>query len=295
MNEYCLTCTSTADLSKEYYKKRDIRYTCFHFTIDGEEYLDDMGGSMPAEELYMRMNNGSVARTSQVTIGEFENFFGEILDSGRDILHLSLSSGISGEYNSACAAAGYLKEKYPERKLYVVDSLAASSGFGLIMDTLADKRDEGAGIEELKEWITLHRLNMQHWFFPTNIRFLVMGGRVSRAAGAIANILNIYPLLNVDFRGALIAREKIRGKTKIMKRIIEKMKTHGACGPCYSRKCFISNSMCPEDAGEMAAMIEREFEEMRGQVSIYPIGATIGCHTGPGTVAVFFWGDKRTD
>lgn len=137
MAEYCISCCSTADLTKEYFDKRGIRYVCFHYELGGTDYLDDLGQTMPPAELYRRMLAGEDVKTSQVSIGEYADFFRKIFDEGKDILHLTLSSGISGSYNSACIAAEQVREEYPNRKIYVVDSLAASSGYGLFSHTHA--------------------------------------------------------------------------------------------------------------------------------------------------------------
>lgn len=295
MSEYILSCCSTADLSQEHFDKRDIRYACFHFELDGKEYLDDLGVSLPLETMYRKMAEGAPTKTSQVSIGEYEELFESILKTGKDVLHLCLSSGISGTYNSACAARDELMEKYPDRKLYIVDSLAASSGFGLLMETLADMRDSGMGIDELHDWVEENKLKLQHWFFSTDLTFYIRGGRISKTSGFIGSVLNICPLLNVNYEGRLIPREKIRTKKKVITRIVEQMETHAQNGLDYSGKCYISQSACIEDAKAVAALIEERFPKLNGKVEIFSIGATIGSHTGPGTVALFFWGDKRVD
>ncbi len=293
MTNYYLSCSSTADLSKERFEQRDIHYICFHFELAGKEYLDDMGGSVPPETLYRRMSEGADTKTSQITIGEYEEYFEAMLQSGKDILHLTLSSGISGTYNSACVARDSLAEKYPDRKIYVVDSLAASSGYGLLMETLADMRDSGMELDALHDWAEENKLRLQHWFFSTDLTFYIKGGRISKASGFIGTVLSICPLLNVNFEGRLIPREKIRTKKKVIERIVEQMEENAQDGTDYAGKCFISQSACMEDAQAVTARIEERFPKLRGKVEIYPIGATIGSHTGPGTVALFFWGKRR--
>lgn len=295
MSDYILSCSSTVDLTGKQMEERDLRYVCFHFSLDGEEHADDMGKSISTEEMYRRMCDGAEAKTSQVTINEYLEFFEKLLQEGKNILHVEFSSGLSGSFNSAHLAIEELKEKYTDRKIYLVDSLAASSGYGLIMETLADMRDKGDSIEELYKWIEENKLRMQHWFFSTDLTFYIKGGRVSKTAGTVGNILNICPLLNVDNLGKLRQREKIRGKKKVIQRIVEMMEAHAEDGPDYSGKCYICNSMCIDDAKAVAAMVEEKFPKLQGKVEIYPIGATIGSHTGPGTVALFFWGDERLD
>ncbi len=293
MGDYILSCCSTADLSKEHFHKRDIQYVCFYFTLGDREYMDDLGESVPPAELYRRMVAGEDTKTSQVSVAEYEALFEKNLKQGKDILHVTLSTGISGTYNSACVARENLSERYPDRKIYVVDSLGASSGYGLIMETLADLRDAGMGIDELHQWIESHKLELHHWFFSTDLTFYIRGGRISRTAGFIGSVMGICPLLNMDNEGKLIPREKIRTKKKVIRRIVDKMEENARDGRDYSGKCFLSQSECMEDAREVAALVEERFPKLDGKVQIFPIGATIGSHTGPGTIALFFWGGER--
>lgn len=295
MAEYCISCCSTADLTKEYFDKRGIRYVCFHYELGGTDYLDDLGQTMPPAELYRRMLAGEDVKTSQVSIGEYADFFRKIFDEGKDILHLTLSSGISGSYNSACIAAEQVREEYPNRKIYVVDSLAASSGYGLLVDTLADRKDAGESIDELYAWVCENKKKLQHWFFTSDLTFFIRGGRVSKAAGFFGGMLGICPLLNVDYEGHLTAREKVRTKKKVIQRIVQKMEENAEGGLAYSGKCYICQSECMDDAKAVAMLVESRFLNLNGKVEIYPIGATIGSHTGPGTVALFFWGKERVD
>lgn len=293
MIDYYLSCCSTVDLSPERMQKRELRYVCFKYILDGVEYPDDMGVTMPSEELFRRMSNGAETKTSQVSVEEYITHFEMMLKNGKDILHVTLSTGLTGTFNSACIAREELKEKYPERKIYIVDSLGASSGYGLIMETLADMRDAGKSIDELYDWVEANKLRMHHWFFSTDLSFYVRGGRISRTAGMVGSMLNICPLLNMDKSGHLAPREKLRGKRRVIKRIVEQMAIHAEQGLNYNRKCFICHSLCMEDAQTVAAMVEEQFPNLHGKVEIFPIGTTIGSHTGPGTMALFFWGDER--
>ncbi|HAQ52772.1 MAG TPA: DegV family protein [Lachnospiraceae bacterium] len=295
MSNYILSCCSTADLSKEHFEKIDVRYICFHYQLDGVDYLDDLGQTMDFDEFYKRMANGADTKTSQINADEFIDYFRPMLEDGKDILHVSLSSGISGVVNSANIARDVLSEEYPDRKIYIVDSLGASSGYGLIMQTLSELRDEGKSIDEVYEWVNEHRLNMNHWFFSTDLTFYIKGGRVSKTSGTIGQFLNICPLLNMDNLGRLIPRYKIRTKKKVYKATVDKMEELAEGGLDYSGKCYISMSACMDDAKEVARQIEERFPKLDGKVVINDIGTTIGSHTGPGTVAVFFWGAKRED
>ncbi|MGN1002030.1 MAG: DegV family protein [Oscillospiraceae bacterium] len=293
MSDFVLSCCSTADLSKEHFERRDISYICFRYSLNGVDYPDDLGQSISFPDFYKAMAEGAETSTSQVNINEYLNYFTKFLEKGQDVLHLCLSSGISGSYNSAVSAALIAKERFPERKLYVVDSLAASSGFGLLMDTLADKRDEGMDIDQLHDWAEENKLRVHHWFFSTDLTFYVKGGRISKAAGIFGGMLNICPLLNVDNQGRLIPRAKVRTKKRVIQEIVERMAECADDGENYSGKVYMCHSACYEDARAVADLVEARFPHISGKVLINDIGTTIGSHTGPGTVALFFFGKKR--
>lgn len=293
MSDYILSCCSTADLSAEHFAARDIHYVCFHFSMDGQQYADDLGKSIPFEEFYKRMADGADTKTSQVNTQEFIEYFTPFLEKGQDIVHVSLSTGLSGAYNSACVAAEQLGEQYPERKIYIVDSRGASSGYGLLMDKLADLRDSGMDAASLYEWAQAHKLELHHWFFSTDLTFYVKGGRISKASGMVGTVLGICPLLNMDNLGRLIPRAKIRPKKKVIEEIVKRMEEHAQGGRDYAGKCYISQSACLEEARAVAALVEERFPHLNGRVEINYVGTTIGSHTGPGTVALFFWGDER--
>ena len=295
MSSYVISCCSTADLTEEHFSKREISYICFHYKLNDTEYADDLGKSMPFDQFYAAMAAGASTKTSQVNADEFEAYFEAFLQDGKDILHVCLSSGISGVLNSAMIAKADLEERYPERKILIVDSLGASSGYGLLMDRLADLRDEGKPLEEVYDFAMKNRLKVHHWFFSTDLTFYVKGGRISKVAGVFGGLLDICPLLNMDNLGRLIPRSKIRGKKRVMKEIVARMEEHAQGGLDYSGKCYISQSACYDDARAVADEIEKKFPKLNGKVEIYSVGTTIGSHTGPGTVALFFWGDERKD
>ena len=295
MAGYVLSCCSTADLSEEHFNSRGIQYICFHYSLNGESYPDDLGKSIPFPDFYKAMADGAETKTSQINADEYREYFEGFLKQGKDILHVTLSSGISGTINSALIARDMLADKYPDRKIIVEDSLAASSGYGLLMDKLADLRDDGMEIDELHQWLVDNRLRVHHWFFSTDLTFYVKGGRISKASGFFGGVLNICPLLNMDNNGKLIPRYKIRTKKKVIRAIVDKMEEYAEGGLDYCGKCYISQSDCYEDAREVADLVEARFPKLDGKVEIYSIGTTIGSHTGPGTVALFFWGSERTN
>ncbi len=295
MFDYCITCCSTADMPPEYFKKRDIPFACFHFQMDGKDYCDDLGKSISFDEFYKRIADGAMPTTSQVSVGEYVALFEPILKNGQDILHLSLSSGISGSINSARLAQGKLLEAYPKRKIIVVDSLAASSGYGMLVDTAWEMRASGASIDDVCHWLKENKLNLHHWFFSTDLQHYKRGGRISATSATVGTILSICPLMNMNSSGELKVRKKVQGKKHVMQEIVRMMTQHARNGSEYNGKCFISNSACYNDAEMVAGLIKERFHNINGEILINSVGTVIGSHTGPGTVALFFWGDKRED
>lgn len=293
MSNFVLSGCSTADLSAEHFAARDIQVVNFHYMLGGKQLVDDMGQSMPFEQFYQAMVDGADTATSQVNMDEYEAYFEKFLKEGKDVLHVCLSSGISGTFNSARLAKESLQEKYPDRKLYVIDSLGAASGFGLMLDQLADLRDAGMSIDDCAAWAEEHKLELHHWFFSSDLTFFIKGGRISKTSGMLGQLLNICPLMNVNDEGKLIVREKVRTKKKVIRTIVEKMEAFAHDGLDYSGKCYICHSACYEDARAVADLVESKFPKLNGKVEINWIGTTIGSHTGPGTVALFFWGSKR--
>ncbi len=294
MPDYLITCCSTADLPQEYFQRRNIPYVCFHFTLDGKEYPDDLGQSMPFDEFYRRIAAGAMPTTSQVNVGQYLRFFEPFLEAGQDVLHISISSGLSGSFQSALLARDELSSEYPHRKIEIVDSLGASSGYGLLVDLAADLRDGGATFEQVQAWVEQNKLGLHHWFFSTDLTHLRRGGRLSAASAFMGTLLHICPLMNINDQGKLIPRMKIRGKTQVISEMVHMMEVHARGGLGYTGKCFISHSACYDDARRVADLVEATFPKLAGPVQVNSIGTAIGAHTGPGTVTLFFMGDMRT-
>lgn len=292
--DYILSCSSTADLGKDYLDKRGVPFARFTFNMDGKDYEDD-GIAYPIDDFYKAIRNGAKPTTSQVNVEKYTELFEPFLKEGKDILHLTLSSGISGTYNSAVIAADDLREKYPERKIYIVDSLDASSGYGLLVDTAKDLKDSGMGIDELYKWVLENRLKVNHWVMTGDLTHLYRGGRISATSMLMGNLLNICPLIRVDAGGKLAPFDKIRGKKKAIKALVDKMEEACENGTAYDDKCFIAHSDCLEDAKELKNEVEERFPALKGKTRIFNIGTVIGSHTGPGTVVVFHYGKARTD
>lgn len=291
---YAITCCSTADLPAQFYEKTGISYAKFHFSMNGVEYDDDLGLSISPEEFYQQIRQGALPVTSQVNVQQYEDLFEPILRSGKDLIHLTLSSGISGSIGSARIAARELSERYPNRRIQIIDSLAAASGYGLLVEEAYCRQQEGMSFDQLVSWIEENKLKLHLWFFSTDLTHFRRGGRISASSAFFGNMLNICPLMNVNSQGKLVPREKIRGKKRVMGQMLRQMELHAQEGLAYKGRCFICHSDCASDARELAAMVEQAFPSLDGPVEIFPIGTVIGSHTGPGTVALFFWGDERT-
>ncbi len=293
MKQFALTCSSTADMPPAFFRDNDIPFSCFHFLMDGKEYLDNCGQSMPFEEFYQHITNGSKPTTSQVSAADYEKMWRPLLSGGTDVLHITLSSGLSGTINSAKAARDNLLPKYPGRRIEIVDSLGASSGYGLLVTYACGLRDEGKTLDEALQWVEANKLRIHHWFFSTDLTSYFRGGRISRSSALFGTILHICPLLNMNTEGRLIPREKIRTKKKVIAEIVKRMEEHAQGGLDYSGKCYISHSACYDDARAVADLIEARFPKLDGKVLINSVGTVIGSHTGPGTVALYFLGDER--
>lgn len=295
MSEFVLSCCSPVDMSEEHLIKNDVNYISFKYYLDGKEYIDDFGKTLSAEDFYKALVNGAEPKTSQINTDAYCEYFEKFLKDGKDILHICFSSGLSGTYNSCNIAKGILEEQYPDRKIVIIDSLAASSGYGILVMLAAERKAEGKTLDEIANYLEDIKLKVHHWFFSTDLTFFVKGGRITKAAGWFGTMLKICPLLNVSNEGKLIPRYKIRTKPKVIEEIVKQMEQFADKGTQYDGKCYISHSAVIEDAKAVKDLIEQKFPNLKGKVEIFDIGTLIGCHTGVGTVALFFLGDERVD
>lgn len=282
-------------MTAEHLKSLGVEFAKYHYIIDGVDYKDDLFVSSSPESFYGAIAAGALPTTSQVTPEELLELWSPILAQGHDILHIEFSSGLSGGYASALSAQEEVKKHYPARKVVVVDSLCASSGYGLLVDKAVELKAGGMGLEELAAWLEENKLRLRHWFFSTNLQHFKRGGRISGPAATIGSLLKICPVMDVNCRGKLIIRKKVTGKKKAIKEMFEQMSAQAEGGAGYDGKCFISHSDVIADARELADLIHAGFPKLNGSVEIDNIGTVIGSHTGPGTVALFFFSStKRT-
>ena len=249
---FAVSCCSSADLPLEQLKENNISYVPMHYSLDGESCLDRLETREPMADFYKKMSEGAVTATSQVNIEEYKAYFESFLAEGQDILHICLSSGITGTYNSALIAKEDLLEKYPDAKIILVDSLCASCGYGILALRAAKMRNEGFSIEETAEYTEKLKHSIQQWFLTSDLTYFVRGGRLSAVSGWFGTVLKICPLLEVDGEGKLTPREKCRGKQKAILACVEKMKLLAKNGTKYDGECYIANADCYDDAKTLA-------------------------------------------
>ena len=284
---FTLTTDSTADMPLWYYADNDIDFTRLKFTIDGNTYFDG-DPEMSGKIFYDLVRSGKTSVTTQVNIEEFKEFFEKALEKGKDVLHLCFSSGLSGTCNSALIAAEELSQKYPDRKVVVVDSLCASMGQGLLLDYAVTLRDEGKTIEEVQKWLEDNKLNLVHYFTVDDLGHLQRGGRISKLTAVFGGLLTVKPILHVDDNGKLVSVSKVRGRKQSLDelvKIMEKLQNG------KQKKAFISHGDSEKDALYVA-------EQMKARLGVETvitncIGPVIGGHSGPGTIAVFYMGTQR--
>ena len=289
MENYILSCCSTMDLRKGWAEERGVNLIYAKFFLEGEEFRDDFYESISQDKLFERMLSGEKSQTTQVNTEEYIDSFRKYLEQGQDIFHICLSSGVSGTFNSCHIAKDILQEEFPERKIEIVDSLMASSGYGLLVDKACDLKRQGLDMETLRIEVEKWRNCLHAYFFTSDLRFFIQGGRVSKAAGFIGGLLKICPVLKITEEGKLKPIEKARGKKQAIENILSKMEKEGYLS---TEKCFISHSACPQDAEKLAESIRERFHP-EGRIEIFDIGGTIACHTGPGTVSSFFFGKGK--
>lgn len=269
--QFTLSCCSTVDLPYSYMESRDIPVLFYTYVVDGVEYDDDMGRDPEAlPRFYRFIREGKLPQTSQINVAAYTEFFESLLQKG-DLLHIAFTSGQSGSVHNAFLAAEELRAKYPERKLVVIDSLCSSSGYGLLVDSAADLRDQGKSLEEVEQWVLAHRNRVHHQFFSSDMTQFRRTGRVSGAAATVATVLNICPIMRLDDTGSIKAYSKVRGKKKAVEVTVETMAQCAEGGVDYDGKCFVCHSQCPQDAQLLIDAIEQRFPRLKGRIRLCDI------------------------
>lgn len=285
-NKYVLVTDDSCDLPEQYLKEHSIPVVYLNFHMDGQTYTR---GGMPPQRFYLLVRQGKTPTTTQVNVGEMCAFFEPFLEEGSDVLYLAFSSGLSGTCNSGVLAARGLAEKYPGRRVVVVDSLCASMGQGLLVHKARERRDAGATLDELAQWLTDNRLRVAHYVVAEDLMHLHRGGRVSRASAVVGSMLGIKPLIFVNNEGKLIPYDKARGRKQALNLVVEHI------ARCVEDEkndiCMISHADAEEEAQYVAELVRKRYGIQN--IMIDYIGPVIGAHTGAGTVAVFLMAKHR--
>ncbi len=290
MNQFAIITDSGADLPQYLAEELDVSVLSLHFTIQGKEYADRPDRrDMEPKMLYDLLRQGEMGKTSALNANDYVEIMTPMLEAGQDILIIAFSSGLSTTYQSSVIAVEELKEKYPERKIYTVDTLAASLGQGLLVWHASKMRDEGKSIEDVRDWLENNKLNLAHWFTVDDLNHLKRGGRVSAATALVGTMLAIKPVLHVDDEGHLINMFKARGRAASLKALVDKME-EDAIDPA-NQTIFISHGDSEADARKVADMIKERFGVEVKVIDF--VGPVIGCHAGPGVIALFYLGRKR--
>ncbi len=293
MADYVITCSSTYDLNNEFAKANGITVLPYQYFIEGKEYYDDKGeSSMGIHDFYEKMRAGAVATTSMVNTERYTDFFTPFLESGKDVIHIEFSSGLSGSYNNALLTADSLKKKYPDRKIAIIDSLSASPGHGLLVYYAIQKRDGGASFEEACEYTDKLKFKIIHWFAVDSLEYLRRGGRVSRASAFLGTMLNIKPVLSFNNEGKIIPIEKTRGRKKSLLEMVNRMEKD--IDNPDGQMVFIGHADAIDDAKWVEEKIKERFPTIKATYIDY-IGPVIGAHAGPSTIAIFYIGKERVD
>ena len=289
MSEYVITTDNNSDLPEKYLKDHGVGCMYLSYSMDGKNYTH--GNFLPEHEFYEAMRNGSMPTTAQVNPENAKALLEPYLKEGKDILHIAFSSALSGTYNSSRIAAEELMEEYPDRKIIVVDSLSASLGQGLLVWLAQQKKELGQTLEDVVDWVEKNKLKMVHLFTVDDLNHLYRGGRVSRTTAIVGSMLNIKPVLHVDNEGKLTAIGKVRGRKKALQELVKLMDEKIGIFGADCDTIFISHGDCEQDAQYVAAKVKEKYNIKN--IIINQVGATIGAHSGPGTMALFFVGDVR--
>ena len=290
MNNYTIITDSSCDLPDSLVKELELEVLPLAFIMDGKTYRNYPDNrEMAPKDFYNKQREGSMATTNAVNVGEAADAMEAVLKRGEDVLVLAFSSGLSTTCNSFQIAAGDLAEQYPDRKIFVVDTLCASLGQGMFVYQAARLRQAGKSMEEVRDWAEQNRLNQCHWFTVNDLFFLKKGGRVSAATAVVGTMLQIKPVMHVDNEGHLIKVDTARGRKASLNALVDKV-GELADNPA-PQTMFISNSDCQEDAQYVADQIKARYGTE--EIIINSIGPVIGAHTGPGCVALFFTGKHR--
>ena len=281
---------SCSDLTKEAAKELGVEIIPLTFTLEGKDYADDFGQSMPITEFYEKVRKGSMPKTALINTQRYLDEFSKEIEKGNEILYLAFSSALSGSYQCAVTAEEELREKYPKCKIAIVDSKCAASGEGLFVDYVAKKMKEGVSFEDLTNYAFDLQPSICHLFTVDDLNHLARGGRASNVSAVLGTALKIKPVLHVDDEGRLVLLNKQRGRIKALKELVSLMKESADADT--DQTIFISHGDCLDEAEALGEMVKEAFPNIKN-IKYGFIGPVIGSHSGPGTIALFFVGKKR--
>jgi DegV family protein with EDD domain len=289
MRKFVIVTDSTCDLPQTFVEQTGVGVIPMEFTVGELTYLNFPDErELSTKEFYRLLREEVTSKTSQITVCTYMDIFDKILEAGHDILYLCFSSSLSGSYDSSLVAARELAVKYPQRRIYPVDTKCASMGEGLLVCRAAEKKREGCTLEEVKTWVEEYRDKVCHWFIVDDLNHLKRGGRLSAATAALGTLLNLKPVLRVNRDGKLLLSEKAHGRKKALNMLADKMKE--TCQEPNSQMVFISHGDCAEDAECLANLVRRRFGVK--EVVVGWTGPIIGSHTGPGMLGLYYFGNK---
>ena len=285
---FAITTDSCCDLSVEFLRENDIKFAQTPFFFGQETYTDDLWQTFTQEQFYSRMKKGEMPSTAQVNPSAMIEIFEPHLKEGRDVLHVGFSIALSGTTNSAIMAATEMKDKYPNNKVVVVDSYSASTGLGVMVYMANKMREQGKNMEEIAKWIDDNKLNLNHEFTVDDLMHLFRGGRVSRTTAIVGGMMGIKPTMCMDAAGKLAAKGKARGRKAALNALVDEMAKNSGK---QHQIVAIGNGNCTEDAEYVRTLMNEKFEIENFIFS--PIGPSIGTHSGPGTIAIMYFGTPR--
>ena len=289
MSEYVIMTDNCADMPDSFYREHNIVLNYLNYTIDGKVYQRD--NALPYKDFYQAIRDGAMPTTSQATPAQVISHMLPVLEEGKDILCLAFSSGLSGTYASCVAAQKELADKFPDRRIIVIDTLSAAQGQGLLLHYAVQHKEAGEDMDTVAEWVESHKLNIVHAFTVQDLFHLHRGGRVSKATAIVGSMLNIKPVLHVDNEGHLIAVGKARGRMKSLQELARMLDEKVGSYKDTLDTIFIGHGDCQEDAEYVAKLIKEKYNIKTCLINY--IGGVIGSHTGCGVVALFFLGDVR--
>ena len=289
MKKFIITTDGNSDFTEAYAKAHDLRLIPLYYNMDGKIYGGD--DVLSPEEFYAKMREGMMPTTMAVNPEVVEKTFREVIAEGYDILHIAFSSALSGSYNVTAMVGQQLSEGFPATKIIVIDSLSASLGQGLLIYKANQMRQKGASLEETAQWVEDNKLHLCHQFTVDNLFHLFRGGRVSRTTAVLGTLVQVKPVLHVDDEGRLVAIGKVRGRKKSLNALVDKMEETIGSYRDKNDIVFISHGDCIEDAKYVADRVKERFGI--DQFYIDMVNPTIGAHSGPGTVALFYLGERR--